>query len=89
MRTRLVRVVVQILITALQAILWFWVACAPLVWILRDGLGPDMVESGWAWSIVKFLAQWGFPALVVAASLYGLSSLDRKLASTVQTGDSG
>lgn len=46
-----------------------WAACAPIVWILRDGLGPDMVESdGWA-SFWRFLAMWGLPGLVFIVPL--------------------
>ena len=43
-----------------------WVVTAPLIWILRDGLGPDMVESGWTPGTFKFLAGWGVPDLVLA-----------------------
>jgi len=33
----------RIMMGLLIAALLTWVAAAPLVWILRDGLGPDMV----------------------------------------------
>lgn len=46
-----------------------WVAAAPLVWILRDGLGPDMVESSGFRSAYKFLLGWGVPALALALPL--------------------
>jgi hypothetical protein len=64
----------------LQALLVVWVMCAPLVWIVRDGLGPDSHESGWSLALIKFSAQWGVPALVLAAPLYGLSLVHRRLA---------
>lgn len=54
-----------------------WVAAAPLVWILRDGLGPDQIDSGWPWSVFKFLGGWGLPALVLAAPLLALWLVDR------------
>ena len=54
--------------------------CAPLVWILRDGLGPDSQESGWGLGLIKFAVQWCIPALVLAVPLYGLWLLERRLA---------
>jgi hypothetical protein len=54
--------------------------CAPLVWIVRDGLGPDSHETGWALSIVKFTVQWGVPALAIALPLYGLKLVGRRMA---------
>jgi hypothetical protein len=47
------RIFLQILIVLLQAVLINWAMCAPRVWILRDGLGPDMVETGWPMSVLK------------------------------------
>ena len=36
------------LLTLLRAVLVFWILMAPFAWILKDGLGPDSVEShGW------------------------------------------
>jgi len=46
-----------------------WVAVAPLFWILRDGLGPDAVDSEGATALGKFLFGWGVPALVLAGFL--------------------
>jgi hypothetical protein len=74
------RVVLQLLIAILQAGLLVWAACSPLAWILRDGLGPDSVESGWALSVIKFLGLWGVPALALAVPLFVLSRVERRLA---------
>lgn len=54
-----------------------WAACAPLVWILRDGLGPGMVESGGWDSVGRFLALWGLPGLVFVGPLAILLLIDR------------
>jgi hypothetical protein len=78
---RMTRFCVQFFIVILQALLTVWVMCAPLVWIVRDGLGPDSHDSGWPLALVKFSAQWGLPALLLAAPLYGLSLVHRRLAS--------
>ncbi len=83
MRVRLsvvMRVGCQILIAILQGALFAWVGAAPLVWILRDGLGPDAVDSGWGLSIVKFLVMWALPGLALAVPLFGLSRVERRLA---------
>jgi hypothetical protein len=75
-----VRFCIQCLTILLQAPLFVWVACAPLVWITRDGLGPDSHESGWGLGLLKFAMQWGIPALALALPPYGLSRLERRLA---------
>ncbi len=64
---------------ALAAALLTWVAAAPLVWILRDGLGPGMVESAGARAALKFLVGWGAPALALAVPLAGLTVIQRRL----------
>jgi hypothetical protein len=69
----------QFLMTLLQAGLVVWVFCAPLVWILRDGLGPDSHDSGWGMSLCKFAVGWGIPALVLVVPLYGMRILHRRL----------
>ena len=56
-----------------------WAAAAPLVWILRDGLAPGMVETAGAQAVYKFLLGWGVPALVLVAALYGTSAAERRL----------
>jgi hypothetical protein len=66
---RMTRFCVQFFIVILQALLTVWVMYAPLVWIVRDGLGPDGHDSGWPLALVKFSAQWGLPALLLAAPL--------------------
>jgi hypothetical protein len=76
----------RILMVLLLAALIVWGAAAPLVWILRDGLGPDMVESGWARSVFKFLVGWGTPAIVLAAPLFALVRLERRLGTTTDDG---
>ena len=53
-----------------RAALLCWIFMAPFAWILRDGLGPDSVEShGWEalWRALSFL-NWGpiFLALLTA-----------------------
>jgi hypothetical protein len=83
MRKRLVglaRGCCLVLRVVLAAALVAWAAAAPLVWILRDGLGPDSVESTGAQAVVKFAAQWGVPALAVAAPIAILTLVDRRLA---------
>ncbi len=77
---RLARFFLQFLIVVLQAGLLVWATCAPLVWILRDGLGPDSPETGWAWAVFKFAVQWTVPALALAVPLFALSRVERRLA---------
>jgi hypothetical protein len=62
----------------LLAVLVNWVAAAPLVWILRDGLGPDMIETTGMKAAFKFLVEWGVPALIITAPLVGLSWIERR-----------
>ncbi len=71
----------QILRITLSAALATWVAAAPLVWILRDGLAVGMVETTGARAAYKFLVGWGVPALILAVPLYGLSVAQRRLTS--------
>src|SRR3569833_387628 len=66
---RAFRVVLKV--TMLGALV-VWVAAAPFVWLLQDGLGPDMVESGWGQAVLKFLVGWGGPALGLAVLLFVL-----------------
>jgi hypothetical protein len=73
------RFTLQILMVILQAGLTVWVMCAPIVWIVRDGLGPDSRETGWGLGILKFAVEWSVPALVLALPLYGLARLNRRL----------
>jgi hypothetical protein len=87
--SRVMRICRRILMAILQAALLAWAACSPLVWILRDGLGPDSVESGWAMSVFKFLVMWGVPALSLAAPLFVLSLVDRRAATGRPEGDDG
>lgn len=62
----------------LLGLLLAWASAAPIVWILRDGLGPDSVETGWIEGGVKFLVLWGLPALVVVVPLGLLALIDRR-----------
>ncbi len=78
MRTVL-RFFLQLLMVILQAALICWAGLAPIVWIVRDGLGPDSQETGWGLALLKFAVIWGVPALVLAVPLYGLSLFDRRL----------
>jgi hypothetical protein len=75
-----VRFCLQLLMGLLQAGLIVWAFYAPLVWILRDGLGPDSHETGWGKSLCKFAVGWGLPALVLAVALYSLGRVARRLA---------
>ena len=59
------RFCLQLLMVLLGAALIVWVFCAPLVWLLRDGLGPDSHESGWGLSLWKFTLGWGVPAVLL------------------------
>ncbi len=59
-----------------------WLAAAPIVWIVRDGLGPGMVESEWPRSVFRFLVMWGVPAIVLVAPLIVLWIVDRRAAKT-------
>jgi hypothetical protein len=67
-------------ITILQAGLLTWAVCAPVVWIVRDGLGPDSEETGWTMAVCKFAGMWGLPALTLAVPLFGLIRFERRLA---------
>lgn len=73
------RLGLQLGTVVVQAALMVWCACAPLVWLLRDGLGPDSVESGWGRGALRFMVCWGGPALVMAVSLVALSVGRRRM----------
>jgi hypothetical protein len=62
----------------LLAALVAWAAAAPLIWILRDGLGPDAADTTGLRAVSKFAVAWGLPALVSAASVVGLSLIHRR-----------
>ncbi len=62
----------------LLAALVNWVAAAPLVWILRDGLGPGMIESAGTNAVLRVLVLWGVPASIITAPLFGLSWIERR-----------
>jgi hypothetical protein len=70
----------RLLAVILQALLGTWAACAPIVWIVRDGLGPGSVETTWPGSVLKFLVAWIGPALLLAAPRLVLSTVNRRLA---------
>lgn len=74
---RLCRELTQVLFSAALVV---WICAAPLVWILQDGLGPDMVESGWVTAIFKFLVAWGIPALILAMPLVAMAMLEKRAA---------
>jgi hypothetical protein len=84
--TAVFRFCIQLLMIILKAVLLIWAACAPLVWILRDGLGPDSHDSVWALSVFKFAVAWGVPALALAVPLCGLVLVDRWLVAGNRTG---
>jgi hypothetical protein len=81
------RFFLQFLIFLLQSALFAWATFLPIVWIVRDGLGPDSHETGWVVGICKTLAVWGIPALVLAVSLYGLTRVERRMASWKRQGE--
>jgi hypothetical protein len=77
---RNLRFCVHLLRVSLILCLGLWVLLAPLIWILRDGLGPDAVETVWPQSAYKFLVGWGGPALALAVPLLGLMLFERRMA---------
>lgn len=73
--TRAIVAVRDFLILSIPSFLQFcillWVvAIGPFCWIMRDGLGPDSVESHGAHAVVRFLGTfyWG-PVLLVLLAL--------------------
>jgi|GEM_PF-4220637 len=80
MNNRMLRLGREILQALLSGALVVWICSAPLVWILQDGLGPDMVESGVGRALIKFLVLWGLPALLLATPLVGMAMLERRSA---------
>jgi hypothetical protein len=42
-------------------------------------MGPDAVDTTGVQAVEKFAGMWGLPALVIAASAFGLSLAQRKL----------
>jgi len=62
----------------LLAVFVNWVAAAPLVWIVRDGLGPDTIDTVGIKAVFKFLVQWGVPALIITLPLFGLLWIERR-----------
>jgi hypothetical protein len=77
---------VMILRVILLAGLVLWVLASPLVWILRDGLGPGMVESRGAHAAFKFAVGWGVPALALALPVIALSFIERRAANRASAG---
>jgi hypothetical protein len=73
------RFILNALIVLLQGALITWVMCAPILWLVRDGLGPGSHESGWVPGIVRFSGEWGLPALALTLLLYGLKRVVRKM----------
>lgn len=62
---------------SLAGMLIFWViGIGPLCWILRDGLGPEAVESHGLVAVIRFLFTfyWG-PVLAALSVLYLLCSV--------------
>lgn len=61
------------LLILLEAALLCWIFLAPFAWILRDGMGPDSVESHGLEAVVRALTNfyWGpiFLALGTACRL--------------------
>ncbi len=83
MKTRLlgfVRVFCLLAKTLLGAALVLWLAMAPLVWILRDGLAVGMIETSGVQGALKFLVGWGVPTLILVALLVATVLFERLLA---------
>ena len=58
-------------VAVLDSILLVWaLAVGPLCWLLRDGLGPDSIDSHGTHAVARFLLTfyWG-PTLVVLVAL--------------------
>ena len=77
---RVGRFLLRASITLLQALLITWAMVLPIVWILRDGLGPDSKDTVGLMAILKTLTIWGVPALVLVVPLCGLIWLERRVA---------
>ena len=82
-----VRVCGPILRVVLLSSLVVWVTAAPLAWILRDGLGPGMVETTGRQAAFRFLRLWSIPALVLAVAALGLWPLERWLSGRATESD--
>jgi hypothetical protein len=55
--------------TILGAALFVWTLAAPIPWVLRDGLGPGMVETVGVFAVFKFFVPWGTSAIVLGIPL--------------------
>jgi hypothetical protein len=73
-----IRLCLSFVRTILAVGLASWLLAAPLIWILRDGLGPKSVDSTGISAVTRFLAVWGFPTLVLVVLLVGLSGISRR-----------
>jgi hypothetical protein len=78
-----------ILKSLLVAGLVAWTASAPLVWVVRDGLGPKSADSVGTQAAYKFAVGWGVPAFAVAMPLLGLVVFERLLKSEDRARESG
>jgi hypothetical protein len=78
MPTVLPQLIATLIKILFSAILFTWLMMSPLVWILRDGLGPDMVATTGTHAATKFAVQWGTPALVLAVPLIGVFWIERR-----------
>jgi len=76
--TNVLRVCRQGLMILLAAALVVWLAASPLAWILRDGLGPGMVQTTGMSAVVKFVLGWSVPGLVLAVPLLALWIIERR-----------
>jgi hypothetical protein len=63
----------------LDGLLVTWVVgVGPLCWILRDGLGPNSVESHGGWAVARFLLTFWWGPVLAALLLLRLAA--RRLA---------
>ena len=74
-----IRLCLSFVRTILATGLAFWVLAAPLMWILRDGLGPKSVDSTGISAVTKFLGAWGIPSVVLVVLVVGLSVISRRI----------
>src|SRR5260221_1365241 len=75
-------------LTALgDAALVFWIlAAGPLCWILRDGLGPNSVESAGSDALVRFLMTFWWAPILAILAVFRLMVLRRRSARPASQG---
>ena len=65
----------QFFTTLFDGLLVTWViGVGPLCWILRDGLGPNAVESHGGWAVARFLMTFWWGPVLAALVLLRLAA---------------